>query len=68
MDCLSSLGGVPVFNLANLDRGFGQRVVSPGLWQMTDSCGTTQSVRGIRIGVSVYNNDTDIDDFLNALD
>ena len=35
---------------------------------LTDSSGKTQSVRGIRIGVSVYNNDTDIDAFLNALD
>ena len=35
---------------------------------MTDSSGVTQSVKGIRIGVSVYNNDSDIDAFLNALD
>ena len=65
---VSFLTADPDTTHAKLDRAFGQRVVSPGQWQMTDSSGTTQSVRGIRIGVSVYNNDTDIDDFLNALD
>jgi len=65
---VSFLTADPDVTRAKLDRAFGQRVVSPGQWQMTDSSGKTQSVRGIRIGVSVYNNDTDIDAFLNALD
>ncbi len=53
---------------AKLDRAFDQRVVSSGRWRMTDAAGETQVVRGIRIGVSVYNNDADIDALLNALE
>ena len=52
---------------AKLDRAFDQRVVSAGRWRKTDAAGQTQQVRGIRIGVSVYNNDADIDALLNAL-
>jgi selenocysteine lyase/cysteine desulfurase len=50
-----------------LDKAFGQQVVSVGHWEKTDDKGKTESVNGIRIGVSVYNNDADIDKFLNAL-
>lgn len=50
-----------------LDKAFGQPVVSPGHWEKTDDKGRTEKVNGIRIGVSVYNNDADIDKFLNAL-
>jgi selenocysteine lyase/cysteine desulfurase len=52
---------------AQLDRAFGEQVVSFRRWQMTDERGEPQSVRGVRIGVSVYNNDEDIDQFLDAL-
>jgi len=65
---VSFLTAEPDVTQAKLNRAFGQRVVSPGQWQMTDATGAPQSVRGIRIGVSVYNNDSDIDAFLNALD
>ena len=57
----------PEATQAKLDRAFDQRVVSSGRWRMTDAAGATQPVRGIRIGVSVYNNDADIDALLNAL-
>jgi selenocysteine lyase/cysteine desulfurase len=50
-----------------LDQAFGQQVVSVGHWEKTDDEGHTETVNGIRIGVSVYNNDADIDKFLNAL-
>jgi len=50
-----------------LDKAFGQPVVSPGHWEKTDDKGRKETVNGIRIGVSVYNNDADIDKFLNAL-
>lgn len=52
---------------AKLDKAFGERVVSSRRWHMTNERGETQSVHGLRIGVSVYNNDADIDQFLNAL-
>jgi selenocysteine lyase/cysteine desulfurase len=50
-----------------LDKAFGQQVVSVGHWEKTDEKGQTETVNGIRVGVSVYNNGTDIDKFLNAL-
>jgi selenocysteine lyase/cysteine desulfurase len=53
---------------AKLDRAFPERVVSGGGWRKTDAAGTVEQVRGLRIGVSVYNNDADVDAFLNALD
>ena len=65
---VSFLTAEPDVTQDKLNRAFGQRVVSQGTWQMTGAAGATQSVRGIRIGVSVYNNDADIDAFLNALD
>ncbi len=52
---------------AKLDKAFGEPVLSSRRWQMTDERGETTSVRGLRIGVSVYNNDDDIDQLLNAL-
>lgn len=51
-----------------LDRAFGHPVVSPGHWERSDGSGRKETVTGFRIGVSVYNNDVDIDRFLNALD
>ena len=53
---------------AKLDRAFGERVVSSRRWTMTDAQGAMTSVSGLRIGVSVYNNDADVDELLNALD
>jgi|TARA_B100000315_G_scaffold252688_1_gene289958 selenocysteine lyase/cysteine desulfurase len=53
---------------AKLERAFPERVVSGGRWRKTDATGAVEQVRGLRIGVSVYNNDADIDAFLNALD
>jgi selenocysteine lyase/cysteine desulfurase len=50
-----------------LKKAFPQPVVSMGHWEKTDDKGHTETVNGIRIGVSVYNNDADIDKFLNAL-
>lgn len=50
-----------------LDKAFPKRIVSAGHWQKTDERGAAQRVAGLRIGVSVYNNDKDIDAFLNAL-
>lgn len=50
-----------------LNRAFNGQVVSVGHWEKTDDKGNMETVNGIRIGVSVYNNDADIDKFLNAL-
>ena len=51
---------------AKLEKAFGERVVSARSWSITEG-GRTRSVSGMRIGVSVYNNDADIDQFLNAV-
>lgn len=51
-----------------LNRAFGRRVVTYSNWQKTDAQGKTETVKGMRIGVSVYNNEEDIDRFLNALE
>ena len=53
---------------SKLDRAFGEPVVSFRNWYFRNAAGEREHVRGIRIGVSVYNNDDDIDQFLNALD
>lgn len=50
-----------------LDRAFGEKVVSFRNWYFKNDKGEREHVRGIRIGVSVYNNDEDIDLFLEAL-
>ncbi len=52
---------------AKLDKAFGQQVVSFRNWYFKNDKGEREHVRGIRIGVSVYNNDEDIDLLLNAL-
>ena len=52
---------------AKLDRAFGEQVISFREWYKTDADGNRTKVEGIRLGVSVYNNDADIDAFLNAL-
>ncbi len=52
---------------SKLDKAFGERVVSIRNWQKTNKRGEAATVNGMRIGVSVYNNDEDIDQFLNAL-
>lgn len=57
----------PETTRAKLDKAFGERVISHSRWQKTNDKGETETVNGIRIAVSVYNNDEDIDLFLNAL-
>jgi len=57
----------PEATKAKLDKAFGEHVVSLSRWRKTNDKGETEIVRGIRIAVSVYNNDEDIDQFLNAL-
>jgi len=57
----------PEATQAKLDKAFGEHVVSLSKWQKTNEQGETETVSGIRIAVSVYNNDADIDQFLNAL-
>lgn len=52
---------------ARLDKAFGEHVVSLSRWRKTNDRGGIEIVNGIRIAVSVYNNDEDIDQFLNAL-
>ncbi len=52
---------------AKLDKAFGEQVVSLSRWRKTNDKGETEIVNGIRIAVSVYNNDEDIDQLLNAL-
>ncbi|MEZ4510922.1 MAG: aminotransferase class V-fold PLP-dependent enzyme [Chloroflexota bacterium] len=52
---------------AKLDRAFGEQVISFREWYKTGADGTRTKVEGIRLGVSVYNNEADIDAFLNAL-
>ncbi len=50
-----------------LDKAFGEKVLSFRNWYFKNDAGEREHVRGIRIGVSVYNNDEDIDLLLNAL-
>jgi selenocysteine lyase/cysteine desulfurase len=53
---------------ARLNEAFGEQVVSfPRRWQATDEAGKASTVTGMRIGVSVYNNEADVDRFLKAL-
>lgn len=53
---------------AKLDKAFDHEpVVSFRNWYFKNEKGERERVRGIRIGVSVYNNDDDVDQFLNAL-
>jgi selenocysteine lyase/cysteine desulfurase len=53
---------------AKLDRAFGHPVVSFREWFWSNEKGERSMVKGIRLGISVYNNQADIDKFLNALD
>lgn len=53
---------------AKLERAFGQQVVSFREWYLTNERGEREMVKGMRLGISVYNNQADIDRFLNALD
>jgi len=52
---------------AKLDRAFGHQVVSFREWYWTNERGERMMVNGMRLGVSVYNNQADIDQFLHAL-
>lgn len=51
---------------AKLERAFGEKVVTSRRWQIHED-GEPRSVAGLRIGVSVYNNDDDLDAFFDAL-
>jgi len=51
-----------------LDEAFPKRIVSAGHWEKMNERGEKEAVTGMRIGVSVYNNDEDIDALLNALE
>jgi selenocysteine lyase/cysteine desulfurase len=52
---------------AKLAWAFGEQVVSFREWYMTDEEGQRRKVEGLRLGVSVYNNEADIEAFLEAL-
>lgn len=63
---VSFLASDPDKTQKKLDAAFGERVVSSRKWELTEN-GTTKTVSGLRIGVSVYTNQEDIDRLLNAL-
>lgn len=52
---------------AKVYRAFGHQVVSFREWYRTNENGAREMVPGMRLGVSVYNNQDDIDRFLDAL-
>jgi selenocysteine lyase/cysteine desulfurase len=52
---------------AKLARAFDHQVVSFREWYRTDERGEREMVRGMRLGISVYNNQDDIERFLHAL-
>lgn len=52
---------------AKLDKAFGYFVVALKRWEFTRPSGEAHVITGIRIGPSVYNNDTDLDRLLDAL-
>ncbi len=52
---------------SKLERAFGHQVVSFRTWYRTGSQGQREMVKGMRLGISVYNNDADMDQFLSAL-
>lgn len=52
---------------AKLERAFGHQVLSFRTWYWTTPDGEREAVEGIRFGVSVYNNDEDIDRLIEAL-
>lgn len=64
---VSFLAPDPEATRTKLNRAFGEQVVSLSRWRKTNDKGETEIVNGIRAAVSVYNNDEDIDQFLNAL-
>ena len=64
---VSFLTSDPDATRAKLDRAFGEHVVSIRNWHMTGEDGERKQVTGMRCGISVYNNDEDIDAFLAAL-
>ena len=52
---------------AKLDKAFGEQVLSFRNWYFKNDKGEREHVRGIRIVVSMYNNDKDVDLLLEAL-
>ncbi len=51
-----------------LDDVFGERVVSIRTFHKNKPGGGSEDVTGMRIGISVYNNDDDVDQFVRALE
>jgi len=52
---------------AKLMKAFGEHVVTSRVFRVLDEQGQSQAHPGLRIGISVYNDDNDIDRFLEAL-
>lgn len=52
---------------AKLMKAFGERIVTSRTFRVLDEQGESRAHPGLRIGISVYNNDDDIDRFLDAL-
>ncbi len=52
---------------AKLDKAFGYFVIALKRWEFTHPSGDTRVIKGVRIGPSIYNNDDDLDQLLNAL-
>ncbi len=50
-----------------LERAFGHQVVSFRNWYRTGAQGQREMVKGMRLAISVYNNDRDMDQFLTTL-
>ncbi len=53
--------------IKKLEKVFGNKVVSPELWEIDDGKGHLYEAEGIRISVSVFNNASDIERFLDVL-
>ncbi len=65
---VSYLPAAPETTKSKLDKAFGHPVASFRQWHWTNTHGQREQVEGIRFGISVYNNDEDIDKLLNALE
>lgn len=49
-----------------MEAAFDYQVVSFRTWHRTNAAGEREAVKGIRLGVSVYNNESDIERFIEA--
>lgn len=50
-----------------LEAAFDHQIISYRTWYRTNEAGEREAVRGIRLGVSVYNNEEDIETFIAAV-